>query len=155
MHSLHPLELRLYPIPVAFYVLGVYPSYWINKVKGVVHRLMVGNLPKLLHAIVCCPLVTVHDCPTAKVLLQYRQQCLSTSIRDDRHHSQGWSVAGITHAEHPNIGSWRTSPVMLKGKNITVCSIRCQYHLYQLLAPWAYAERGTHQFARPHLALPA
>ena len=60
MHSLHPLELGLRPIPVAFDVLGVYPSYWINEVKGVVSGSLSHGVKLAAAAAHDCMLPTRH-----------------------------------------------------------------------------------------------
>ena len=74
MHTLHPLELSPYSVPVRLHVLGVDSCRWIYKVKGVVHSVVEVHRLQLLDTVVGSPLIIVYCCPVPKVALQYRQQ---------------------------------------------------------------------------------
>ena len=59
MHTLHPLELSLYSVPVRLHVLSVDSCRWIYKVQGLVHSVVDIHGLQLQDTVVGSPLITV------------------------------------------------------------------------------------------------
>ena len=74
MATFHSLDLRFYPVPLGFYVLGMDPSCRVDKLDAVVHRLVLSHRGEMLNIIVCCPHITPHYCSWTNMSLGYGEE---------------------------------------------------------------------------------
>ena len=51
MVTFHSLDLRFYPVPIGFYVLGMDPGCRVDKLDAVVHRLVLSHSGEMLNII--------------------------------------------------------------------------------------------------------
>ena len=53
MATFHSLDLRFYPVPVGFYVLGMNPGRRVGELNAVVHCPVLSHRGEMLDIIVC------------------------------------------------------------------------------------------------------
>ena len=69
MQPFHVLNPVLNPVPVALYVLGMYASSRIDKMKGVVDCEMAGNIVQIQNLTICPPFIRVNYCSRMNMCL--------------------------------------------------------------------------------------